>query len=312
MYNQGVNCYMNSLLQALVSLGPLQKKIAEYKNELERNQVGRLMLDLIRDAHTRDSAWDGAPSVVRAMQMELSRQGRKTTFGQGEESASEGFVFLIETLDRIVREQTGKKKEPFAELFDNEYWRVQKCPDCGKERERRINNSFIDLFGMPREIMDDRNIGKFERWIEKHRDPIEDYQCTSRQCRENKEGTKLRARLELEFAPPILLLCFGAYRAYGQEPHDWWFPRELTLRAQCTMTYRAVALVEHSGSLAGGHYWAKCLRHPPDSSPNSPPDSPPGDEPVAYMLNDLSVLELPMLVGSSSSYLVWFVLSTST
>lgn len=291
MYNTGANCYMNSLLQALISLGPFQRALLAKREMLEPHHLGRLLLELMENVHERKTAWDGSGSIVRALQLEVKKNHR-TNFGDNQESASEAFVFLLEVLDNYcTRPEKKKPSEYFARLFETEYWRTQTCPRCGKYREKRIQNSFIDLFDMPKEIFTSQDEKKFREWIEIHRDDIEEYSCDSKKC----SGAKvtLKCRLELEFLSPVVVFCFGAYREY-QGTHDWWFPKELTIKAQCTMTYRAVAVVEHSGSLAGGHYWAKCMRIPEV-----------GDA-IPYRLNDTSTLELPVLEGSKDSYLVYY------
>lgn len=290
MYNQGVNCYMNSLLQALITLGPFQKCVATHREQLEKDPLGRRLVALIRSAHERTQAWDGSANLVQ----ELRREG--VSFGQGEESASEAFVLLLEHLD-----EASKKKDSFTRIFESEYWRAQKCTECGKKRERRITNCFVDLFGIPRDILDQKNARRFGSWLEQHVDVVEDYHCTSSACNRKHDTVRLDAHLELEFAPPCLLLCFGAYRAYGQETYDWWFPPQFTMVAQCTLTYRAVATVEHSGTLQGGHYWAKALRLPVVDGEAS-------ETALAYTLNDLSTLELPELSASRNTYLVFYVM----
>lgn len=283
---------MNSLLQALISLGPFQKRVAQYQEQLEKGQIGRQLLQLVRSAHTQTLPWDGATTLIQHLQK------YNPNFGLGQESASEALVFL---LDRLDKEAGGK--EPFSRLFEVEYWRVQVCPHCGKKRERNDRNTFIDLFGMPKEIFDEKSTKKFVNWLEQHTDHVEDYHCTSSKCNRIHDSVRLDAKLELGYAPQCLWMCFGAYRAYGQSTYDWWFPAKFTLRAQCTLTYYAVAIVEHSGNLSSGHYWAKALRIPVTE------DSDNVELPVAYALNDLSVVPIPELVASRNTYLVFYSLA---
>ena len=91
---------------------------------------------------------------------------------------------------------------------------------------------------------------------------------------------------QLSYAPNIITIMFNKY--YDKKIMD--FPQNITFPGvdDVLLRYNAVAQIEHSGGMNGGHYWAKCLRKGPSNTTNeiivdSAPDI------SYYTLNDSSV-----------------------
>jgi ubiquitin C-terminal hydrolase len=62
--------------------------------------------------------------------------------------------------------------------------------------------------------------------------------------------------------PEIIVCSFNIYARNGVARTPRYFPLTLEFPATSggTMMYKLVGQIEHSGSLAGGHYWARGLR----------------------------------------------------
>jgi ubiquitin C-terminal hydrolase len=95
--------------------------------------------------------------------------------------------------------------------------------------------------------------------------------------------------------PNILWLSFNRFNDQGRKidkeinfPFKCKFPSLFENKSDKTVTYELFAVVNHSGSLLGGHYWAYCLE----------------ENNIWYEKNDLTVVPIPdrNKIVSSSAY----------
>lgn len=107
---------------------------------------------------------------------------------------------------------------------------------------------------------------QFSEAIRRYVNPLDDYWCET--CKKKCQAFKL---YELVMVPEIIVCMFNLYTRRGIAR---WFPDSLEFPAigDGVHSYRLVGQVEHSGSLSGGHYWARGKRAD-----------------GVYMLNDMSV-----------------------
>lgn len=286
--NSGATCYLNSLLQGLASCPALVRALAAPAPAGASATRAALGAFFARAAQAPPQAPESAP-VLAALVADLARRRPATRFGAGQESASEALVLLLEMaadpeLDRLLTCRwrctavcggaacgTGggagasdqKDEAPLLELFHLDGQPPATPADFA--RALRLQISALDASAAPAA-------------------------CAA--CR-----APARARVyRLTLAPEVLVGVLNLYEGYaGGARRQRYLPARFALPAAAggDLAYRLVATVEHAGTLAGGHYWARGLRATPDG----------GQAP--YLLNDLNVMPAP-LEPSPNTYLAFW------
>jgi ubiquitin C-terminal hydrolase len=87
--------------------------------------------------------------------------------------------------------------------------------------------------------------------------------------------TETKRVYSLTKVPEIIFCLHNLYVEYGGQRKSRYFPDQFKIDSinGGKLVYKLVGQIEHSGSLSGGHYWARALRK--------------GE--MVYMFNDLSV-----------------------
>lgn len=235
LINYGAVCWFNSLIQAMMSFNNvinITKDIKEF-NELF-------------NYHTLNKQ----PTVRYIINRFIPD---KIKYGQ--QSSSEGFVYLLEN---ILEKEEGQDKNPIEALFTSRFRSSILCENCNKRIDVNMNHTYIPLFN----IDDIRK--SFVDAIRYHREKIE-YNCEG--CGKNSHITKLD---QIRFCPLILVLSFNRY--HHRELIN--YPIEFTIDNK--IIYKLKAQIIHRGSLHGGHYYAEVKR---------------GEN--YYICNDSSIVKIP-------------------
>ncbi len=167
-------------------------------------------------------------------------------------------------------------------LFEHRYSTTIICLKCQhKHRTTSPDESIFIEFS----LQDFRaTSGDLQQMILKQSPLMDDnYKCPK--CHQKGEKTQIK---KLSMIPEILVVLLKKYK------EKWVIdaPTELKIPAmdQTSFNYKLVALSEHSGGQAGGHYWARALRHEKN-----------------YMLNDTHVSSLlDNLKTNNATYMIWY------
>lgn len=159
----------------------------------------------------------------------------KVSFGRGQESASEALTLLLNVIDN----------NELNKYFIHRFRYVIKCLICNHITQQLSDHSM--LF----EIFHTTNLT--EKQMIEYEIPLSDYKCEK--CN-NIGATKI---CRLTMLPEIIICLFNVY--YTKKIHT--FPNFLLFPSYNgnKLKYMAVGQIEHSGSLNGGHYWARALRN---------------------------------------------------
>jgi len=221
LQNTGSICYFNSLLQMLATCTSIQNITFLDNTETERvfhkfiNQVKNDMVDSTVSSE-----------LIRALHADVP------TFGIGQESASEAFVLLINTINN----------KQLSNLFINRYKYIIQCQYCNYKTNEIIDHSIvINMFHTSEVTLENMLINDTI---------LTDYKCNN--CSEKKTVKKSR----LTMLPEIIVLTFNVY--FQKSIHQ--FPEYITLD-KSKLRYKLIGQIEHSGHLHGGHYWARALRN---------------------------------------------------
>ena len=272
--NLGANCYMNSLLQALISCTAFTNAVIRHRDYLAQTATGRAIHSFV--AHWRSAAGapgapaaSGAPAapgasatVLAALSADLAQRAPSVRFGYGQESASEALVLLLDMMAPapdgalapvLPSGVPSSYDSPITQLFIHRYCCTMHCRRCAGKVSS--NSDFAVNFNLFAKAFDDPEITptKFAEQLRNNSQVISDYACPV--C---KVPTSAVRQYQLAMVPEILFCMFNQYMSHTRHH----FPLALSLPAKAggAFDFRLVSQVEHSGTRHAGHYWARVLR----------------------------------------------------
>lgn len=273
--NTGAICHFNAMLQGLASC-PAAVRTARDPTHgpyLEKTKTGRALRAFLAAAPHADPG--SSARVLAALWADLRDRAPEhaKVFGPGQQSASEGLTLLIQMTDapvdlpevdpadhaaraeigRLRQEETARN--PFAELFGSRYKTSTVCERCGVVRDVPNEPAFtIKTFHWLSPHGEGQSPIEFMWGMLRYARTVEDKECDACGQRCNAGITSQLSRVG-----EIIVLqrnVYGERRLIGD------FPTTFPLRKPNgkIMEYRRVAVLDHGGSLKGGHFSARGLR----------------------------------------------------
>jgi len=285
LVNVGATCYINALLQTLASCTAFTRAAEAHRALMAGTRTGRAILGYFSSLGlVPPPTWEGDPTrgseaVLAALVADLAERRPGVKFGAGQESASEVLVHLLDMLEPPDL----ASRSPVTDLFLHRYTCTVHCRSCSRASAERDHAVQVNLFHFDG-IAPPRTPQDFARALSRQVSEVEDYRCESCQ----RSGRALRV-YALTMVPEILCCVFNLYDGYGGAHRPRWFPERFALPGRAggeLLQYRLVSQLEHSGTLSGGHYWARCLRRG-----------------GVYTLNDMSVVP-SAFAPSAQTYMV--------
>lgn len=243
--NMGATCYFNSLLQALLSCTSVTEVFLDTGSaeEYAKNPVSEVYCEIINAMFSKDQKISTlAPKLWKRVFQYASKRKDNIKFSSGQQDANEGFHMFIDSIDKLSEIQ---------QLFNHRYESKIKCEECKKWVSVKKNEYYV--FDVEPESKN-----SIQDMLTCYTSSVDaDYKCPD--CGVKKE----RLRIDrLTMVPEILIVLSKKYDARGRKLNvvtD--FPKELYFKGRSgKLVYEAVAQVEHSGTMSGGHYWAVCRR----------------------------------------------------
>jgi ubiquitin C-terminal hydrolase len=253
--NTGAICWFNSLMQMMGSMTPLTRVLLANESLFRKN---RFAMAYIKWLKSWDTCKDVLP-VLKAFLERLRDTRRELRLGYGQECAEEGYTLL---LDMFNSERVNK-------LFSSVYEVTITCEGCGARASSVRDRAMWIMLHAP---LTESSMEHFSKYLRCHVTHGETFKCE--RC-----GHVVDRHMRVErlcVMRECVVIVFNKYFA----KESVWFPPALEFPSitGSTLKYQRVATVEHSGSTAGGHYWANALRTTPG-----------GGTPAEYRLNDSSV-----------------------
>lgn len=271
LMNTGVICYFNSFLQTLCSCPSFTSTVLENKDYLLKTITGKAMYDYVcrytlkcgleNDNVLESEIPFSTIEILNALKLDLKERRPKIRFGNGQESAHEVFVLLLDMMEPINPEienypLLSSINSPITKLFLHKCEWTLYCTDCKKSISKKIDYGVIfDMHHIDLFTGEKNTPSTFSKLIKQHISIVEGYKCPS--C----SGGSICRIYNLKRIPEIVFCSFNIY--YQENRKIRYFPPylEFDTTADEKYNFNLIAQIEHSGSLNGGHYWAKCLRN---------------------------------------------------
>jgi len=268
--NTGSICYLNGFLQALVSCTAFTRAVLGHQDYLSRTPTGATMCRFVAAALAPTPEADSA-AVLHALVADLRARRPQVRFGAGQESASEALIHILDMMEPEPEPGVAPDESPITRLFAHRFRCVTVCRRCGHRSatltDHAVNFNLFHLDAAP-----PTSAAEFSVALRRQLSETSGHRCPA--CADSP-GPAVRL-YTLAMVPEILFCMFNLYDEYGGAHHARFFPARFGIPALDggELEFRLVAQVEHSGSLSGGHYWARALRA--------------GDQ--VYQLNDTGVM----------------------
>ena len=276
--NIGSNCYLNSLLQSLLSCSSIAETLIKNKDDYfyKKNKMAQDYISVVETFqkdidNTLRTLSESSIKILISMLKFVSKKKDREIFSGGQQCARESLYLLLDMMENLY---------DIHQLFTHRTESKLLCSKCNIWSDAIKDTQIIfdvqadlkieqlDLFSKI-----DPNYNKsmdMNDFLNNHNGYVDDnHKCFS--CKEKCEKYKTT---QLVMIPEILVVLSKKYSPDGRKKINIMteFPKELIFNGlpenesnkpedAVKIKYEAVAQIEHSGSLNGGHYWAVCKRN---------------------------------------------------
>lgn len=274
LQNVGATCYFNSMIQALYSCPAFNKAMLKSDSLLAKEYCKHLSFDTQSQPQATPKI-DNLQNLLVAIVMKRKEEKLDTIRIGHQEDMHEALAMFLELLG-----------DPICNLFKVKHVTRVMCGNC--KRQHVVDDKTYELSLAINQPIGTRE--DIEKYIKFHYDTLDDYKCEN--CKHT--GGDIVKSYSLARIPEIIVLTFNKMRRGIK-----YFPDELTFHSSVfskNLNYRVVAQVEHSGSLAGGHYNALCLRNLPGvMGPQS-----------TFLFDDISIAHIGKFQPTQNTYVVFY------
>lgn len=232
LHNSGSICWFNSLVQLMLSVSSVMRRLRESPN---KNILAQRML-MVSDSL----------SLLEAFVYCAKSKGYSVDYLlSGQQCADEGLTLFLDSLnDKFVDSYCAVSYE--CSIV---------CPACNKATIKRDNMTQIDWFsGNSQQRQEINSQQDFCNWIRDRSTEVDTFTCE--ECK-TKSQRIIRTE-KLKYLGEVVFIMFAPKL---EQKTNIWFPNQLRFRSHNgDLVYSLIGKIEHSGSRFGGHYWANVLR----------------------------------------------------
>jgi uncharacterized UBP type Zn finger protein len=240
--NNSSLCYLNSLIQSLVSCTIFNEYILKNQEKFikEQNRLVISFIKIISDniVNRNSNKYSNENIIILQELIRIKRKENENFQFFGQQDVSECLAFIIESMN-----DTG-----ILRLFYHKYKCDILCQDCKKIK------SIQDDISYQFEMSMDMNLSLLSKNIRIMISPLIDYKCDN--CNENKNIYKIN---RLMYIPPILIINLNKY--FNKQIFE--FTKNLTFHndeINKKYIYKLVSVIEHMGNQYSGHYISKSIK----------------------------------------------------
>jgi hypothetical protein len=261
--NNGMLCYLNSLIQALMSCSSIITclKKCQGSKSFSENKLARLFLEIYERnsgvAPKKKCRIDDASEIL--LEINIARQGKDNLLPGRQEDIHEGLMLFLETIGCGL-----------IKLFHVRHTLSIYCKTCKVDRPAGCScpsEPVIDLSEVDPILQENLDTKQsVEKYIQQYVQVSTGYTCEN--CgtvntynkETNTEDMKVIQIYRLAKLSEIIVLMFKKYNGKSER----YFPPTLEFSSKTgKLFYKIVAQIEHSGGRNSGHYICKCLRVKP-------------------------------------------------
>jgi uncharacterized UBP type Zn finger protein len=292
LYNTGVICYFNTLLQSLMSCSSLNHYFLINENMFKQNNnyLAILYINLLKqNLNNRNNNRPVFNSSAILNQLILMyRQKNNNNIGSGQEDIGEFLIFFLDTINNKYIEK----------LFIHKYQCDILCMNCKKVHN--IPNDLSFQFEIPLDTQDSyemdylykykTNAIDISKYIRNNVSHIRNTICSN--CKVENQLVKMS---RLKYIPTILVINFNKYKhkKLFQFPTFIEYTNALLKKKYI---FIIISSAEQSGSTIGGHYVCKAKRKVINGT---------NIESKVFLFNDISYQESDIL-PTLNSYIIFY------
>lgn len=296
-------CYLNSLIQALMSCSSFNEHILNNLDSLTENkrQIAIEYAKLYMDNENGTKAGISSASKLQV----LLHMASKNNILIGEQACiNEAFIFLLEAIDgaeklfhirynsyircRQCEKTCYKCKKIHAECSCdkicykcNSEYKICMCIDkcrlckklpvnckchCNTEVVKELPHTWINLSEENPIVQRSLTTKEsIEKYVMNTISVPEDYSCEKCGVKNTKTAFKIFKESRLHMLSEIIIIIFPSKAdTYSRGKELIYFPESLDFPSiNGNLHYKLVSQVEHYGTIRGGHWIARCLRQKP-------------------------------------------------
>jgi ubiquitin C-terminal hydrolase len=263
LQNNGVLCYMNSMIQALMSCTAFNQFIYDHRDDFieKDNNLALTYLNLYDINRTSKKINTCDSSQILLLINRARRKCKDNLFLSRQEDINEGLIFLLDIIGSDI-----------DKLFHSQYRRNIKCLNCKADHiaeNPESSESMVDFSDVHPDLRECLITKKaVETFITSNVQVPRDYKCescgiinTPNSRTKNVDKANILQIYTLAKCSEIIILLL---KDVFIEKTERYFPLALELEIDNKIQYyRVVAQIEHYGSASSGHYTCTCLRRKP-------------------------------------------------
>ena len=242
LVNIGATCYFNSFIQAMLSLPSVTAFFLENEERLKSNPVATTYIRFLRHVLSIKNSESVNPlELFRMFVIAIRKKNPHSTFGSGQEDADEALTLFLDSID----------DPDLYKIFMSTYNLSVFCSDCTvSSRIKSDNSCVIEITpGASAEIL------PISEKIKRYTVTCPGYKCPK--CERSNRESPPQTLYRLCNVGNVITILFLKYNIAGAISYQ----QTIELPGNDgVLTFKLVAIIEHSGSTSGGHYWSRCLR----------------------------------------------------
>ncbi|AYV80395.1 MAG: putative ubiquitin carboxyl-terminal hydrolase 2-like [Harvfovirus sp.] len=240
--NLGNTCYMNAALQCLRSIVPLSNYILFHTNQRVKNQLVNSYFEFVK------RIWSGRASVISPSEIREEFEKYKKEFvGGSQQDAQEFTNYLLDIIHETIKVPDDKEKggrSPISELFYGKYKSTVICENCDYNSVTYENYMFLTL-----PIANNLN-ESFKLFS--HNDELN--HDNKYNCDKCKTISNAKKKMRVHSFPKVLIIYLKRFSNHRKIDDFMEIP--LFFSRDDSERYELVGVIEHFGSVSGGHYTA--------------------------------------------------------
>jgi ubiquitin C-terminal hydrolase len=235
--NNGSLCYLNSILQALITCDTFTDYMVDLK---PKNRVTAELINIIIKVNAGQSIVDPSP-FFNELLLYVQHKYPKSKFGHGQQDSGEGFIMILDAIDDPI----------IYSMFMYRYLVKLWCPACDILLSKSTDESCI-LEVPPIDSLPEKKMSN--QYITKSKSAAPDQTCPK--CNQRGQCCKT---YQLSRVPDILIVSFNKFN--GKCLID--YPRNLYFKTiqRTIIKFELVSKIEHYGTMDGGHYVSVSKRY---------------------------------------------------